>query len=99
MQLVVLGTATDEACLTEAEEGERFAALTERLRARAVTVRHAWNLLGRHDYLLVLDVEGGPPEAFAAMSIIAQSGAMRTESFLALPLETYFDLAAQVARP
>ena len=97
MNLVVLATATDEACLTEAEERERFTALAEQLRGRSVTVQASWNLLGRYDYLLLLDVEGGVPEAFAAMSMIAQSGTMRTESFLALPLESYFDLAREVA--
>jgi uncharacterized protein with GYD domain len=96
MNLVVLATATDEACLTEAQERERFAALTEDLRKRSVTVRASWNLLGRYDYLLLLDIDGGVPEAFAAMSLIAQSGTMRTESFLALPLESYFGLAREV---
>lgn len=98
MNLVVLGTATDEACLNEAREKERFAALIEELQRRGATLEGSWNLLGRHDYLLVLDVRGGEREAFAVMSLIAQSGMMRTESFLAIPLDAYFDLARQVAK-
>jgi uncharacterized protein with GYD domain len=97
MNLAVLAIATDEACLTEAEEQERFAELARRLKDRHVTIEQSWNLLGRYDYLLLLDVQGGEREAFAAMSLIAQSGTMRTESFMALPLDTYFGLAREVA--
>lgn len=98
MNLVVLGIATDEACRTEAQEKDRFTTLIEELERRGVTLESSWNLLGRHDYLLVLDVRGGERDAFTAMSLIAQSGMMRTESFLAIPLESYFDLARQAAK-
>lgn len=97
MKLVVLATATDAAAQTEAEEVTRYAQLKTCLRHQGVNIETAFNLLGRHDYLLLMDVQGGPEAAFRAMSTIAQSGTMRTESFIAIPLESYFEIAADLA--
>ena len=99
MQTVVLATATDSACLTEREETARFAGLRQRLGGIGVEITAAWNLLGKYDYLLVLDVGPTAEDAFAAMSLIAQSGTMRTESMVAIPLEQYFGIAERVAPP
>lgn len=96
MKLVVLASATDDAAARESEEGRRYAHLKSVLGAQGVQIDAAFNLLGRHDYLLVLEIDGGPEDAFRAMSTIAQSGTMRTESFVAMPLESYFAIAADV---
>jgi uncharacterized protein with GYD domain len=98
MKLAILATATDEAAESEHAEAARFADLKLALTERRARVDAAWGLLGKYDYLLLLDVAGGVENVFAAMSTIAQSGAMRTESFVAMPLERYFELAAGLAR-
>jgi uncharacterized protein with GYD domain len=98
MKLVVLATATDEAAKAEAREGTRFARLRHELGAIGVRIETALNLLGRYDYLFVMDMNGGSDLAFRAMSTVAQSGTMRTETFVAMPLEAYFQLAADVNR-
>jgi uncharacterized protein with GYD domain len=97
MKLVVLANATDESAKDEASELERFRALEQKIEAAGASIEEAWGLLGRYDYLMILDVAEGPKDAFAAMSAIAQSGTMRTESFVAMELEAYFDLAAALA--
>jgi uncharacterized protein with GYD domain len=94
---VVLATATDDACKNESEELHRFTDLTTQLERHGVRVVTAWNLLGKFDYLLILEMTDDPRVAFGAMSIIAQSGSMRTESMVAMPLTEYFDLARHVA--
>lgn len=96
MHLVTLATATDGAAQTEYEETERFAALTASLEAIGVHLRSSWNLLGKFDYLLVFDIGDDPTTAFRAMSVIAQSGTMRTESMMAMPLSDYFQMAAEL---
>jgi uncharacterized protein with GYD domain len=98
VKLVVLAIATDEACKTEVEEVQRFRSLRERLERRNVSMETALGLLGKYDYLFVLDTDGGPETAFAAMSEIAQSGTMRTETFTAMSLQGYFELAAEIGR-
>jgi uncharacterized protein with GYD domain len=94
---VVLATATDEACKTEAEELTRFTGLVDQLEDQGVHLVTAWNLLGKYDYLMVLEMADDPRAAFGAMSLIAQSGSMRTESMVAMPLSEYFELAGKVA--
>lgn len=96
MKLVVLATATDNAAESEHEEVERFAFLKSTLESMGVRIETSLNLLGRYDYLFVMEIEGGPEAAFRAMSSIAQSGTMRTESFLAMPLDSYFQMASEI---
>lgn len=99
MIVAVLAAATDEACRSEAEEGERFAMLRESLAGLGARITNAWNLLGRFDYLLLIDVDGDVRNVFAVMSHIAQTGTMRTESLPAIPLEEYFAIARSVSGP
>lgn len=96
MKLVVLARVTAAAAKDEAEEYQRFEALKIRLEAQQSRVEAAWNLLGRYDYLLMLDVPDDVEAAFAALSLIAQSGTMTTETFLAMPLDRYFRIAADI---
>jgi uncharacterized protein with GYD domain len=96
MKLVVLASATDAAAESEREEIARFAQLKQQLEKTGVTIEVSLNLLGRYDYLFVMDIPGGPENAFRAMSVIAQSGTMRTESFIAMPLDSYFEMAAEI---
>jgi uncharacterized protein with GYD domain len=96
MKLAVLATATDDAARSEHEESERFGVLTKQLERSGARISEAWALLGPHDYLMILDVDGEVEQAFSVMSVIAQSGTMRTESFVAMPLTGYFTLAASV---
>ena len=96
MHLVTLATATDDAAYTEYQESERFASLTASLEEIGVSLQSAWNLLGKHDYLMVFEIGDDPSTAFRAMSLIAQSGTMRTESMMAMPLADYFRMAADL---
>lgn len=98
MKLVVLASATDAAAQSEKEEVVRFGGLKQQLEKAGVTIDVSLNLLGRYDYLFVMDVPDGPENAFRAMSLIAQSGTMRTESFVAMPLDSYFAMAADIGR-
>jgi uncharacterized protein with GYD domain len=96
MKLAVLGVATDKACENEEHEGESYQELKSALHSFGIQIEAAYNLLGRYDYLFVLDVDGDVEESFRCMSIFAQSGMMRTESFVAIPLESYFDVAREI---
>ena len=96
MKLAVLGTATDNAVVTEYRERERFANLRANLADLGVRIDTALNLLGRYDYLFVMSLPDDTDVAFRAMSTIAQSGMMRTESFIAMPLSDYFNIAASI---
>lgn len=64
MHLAVLATATDQACLTEADEGRRFRDIQQHLSALGVHLQSAWNLLGKYDYLLILGI--GPEQGTRA---------------------------------
>lgn len=97
MKLVVLAVATDRAAETEYEEITRFERLCEDLALIGVRIEVSLNLLGRYDYLFVMDMKDDHELAFRAMSVIAQSGTMRTESFVAMPLANYLRTAAEVA--
>jgi uncharacterized protein with GYD domain len=99
MHVAILANATDEACKTEHEEGARFAELKQAIAATGVALQGAWGLLGKYDYLLILDIGPDPLRGFAALSLIARSGSMRTESMLAMPLESYFELASDGSPP
>ena len=98
MKLAVLASATDAAAQSEKDELVRFAQLKQHLAETGVKIDVSLNLLGRYDYLFIMDIPDGPENAFRAMSVIAQSGTMRTESFVAMPLDSYFEMAAEIGR-
>lgn len=95
MTVVLLATATD-ATRTHTET-IRLNALRAELESLGVRIESAWVLLGGYDYLLILDVTGPTESAFAAVSKIAQSGTMRTESHVAMPLDCFLDISKDVA--
>lgn len=95
MKLAILASATEASLQSEQAEKTRLARLYNDLEQLGSTIDMALNLLGRHDYLFVVDIPDEISEAFKVAATMIQSGGMRTETFVGIPVDEYADIASR----
>ncbi|MGH3329234.1 MAG: GYD domain-containing protein [Streptomycetales bacterium] len=93
MNVVLLARAVKAPTRLQAEQ---FEELRSQLEGMGVRVESAWVLLGQYDFMFILDISGPPESAFAAISKFVQSGTMRTQSLVAMPLDYFFDASGDL---
>jgi uncharacterized protein with GYD domain len=99
MKLAILASATEASLEAEHAEEKRIASLYEHIEQIGGVIESGLNLLGRHDYLFVVDMPGDVDAAFQVASAMIQAGGMRTETFVGIPVSAYADIAARLSPP